>query len=803
MNLQQFLQFLNSDPHFSGCIAGAHSIGAQEARYAEPPALDPRVLEALQARGIRKLYTHQSQAVASALRGENVVVVTPTASGKSLTYMLPIFQRKIANPHSRTLLLYPTKALSQDQQSALNAFNESCSTDFKIFTYDGDTPPAARRKIMEAGDFVISNPDMLHAGILPHHTQWIKLFENLEFVVIDELHTYRGVFGSHLSNLLRRLQRICEFYGAKPQFLASSATISNPREHAENLTGRKFTLIDENGAPRGRRNIVFYNPPVVNQQMGIRASSLKETAGLGAYLLKNKISTIFFCRSRIRVELLYTYLKERCPELGDKIRAYRGGYLPNERRRIERDLREGRVLGVVSTNALELGVDIGLLDVSVTMGYPGSVSSLLQQMGRAGRRSNDSLSILVATSDGTDQYLASHPEYFLEKSPEQATTNPDNLLIVTDHIKCAAFELPFHEKESFGSFRSTDEVLEYLSENRVLNRHGDKYHWMSDVYPANTFSLRAGPRENFAIIDITEPAREEVIGEVDLFSAPVLIHPHAIYIHQGKQYYVEELLWEDRQARVRRINVDYYTDAQEKADIFVLEDEPRPERAGYEMHRGELMLRIKAVMFKKIKLETHENLGWGDIHTPEIEMHTQGAWILVPEAHGLRERVDDSQLGAVLSSAAHALAMVAPLYILCDPRDIRVRAEVRNPSFGKPAVYFYDSFPGGLELCHRMLESLPVIAAAAEELVADCPCESGCPSCIGVADDETDAKRLAGEMLGSLANNGVFPAIAAASDAETLESSDAPPSETPLLASDLQDSPQASRMIAQSPWGER
>ncbi|MBX7059169.1 MAG: DEAD/DEAH box helicase [Leptospirales bacterium] len=755
MNLPQFLDFLNADPHFSPCITGSVTLPAADAEYASaPPELDPRLLRALQGRGIRQLYSHQSEAVSAALSGKNTVVVTPTASGKSLTYMLPIFQRKLEKPHARALLLFPTKALSQDQQSALNLFNDACGTDFRIFTYDGDTPPAARRKILEAGDFVITNPDMLHAGILPHHTQWIKLFENLEFVVLDEVHTYRGVFGSHVANLLRRLQRIAAFYGARPQFLASSATILNPGEHAERLVEQRFHLVNRNGAPRGERNIVFYNPPVVNRQLGIRASSLKEAAALGAFLLKNHISTIFFCRSRMRVELLFTYLCERCPELRQQIRAYRGGYLPNERRRIERELREGKVIGVVSTNALELGVDIGLLEVSVTLGYPGSISSLLQQFGRAGRRGGPSLSVLLATSDGSDQYLISHPDAFLEKNPEQAMINADNLLIAADHIKCAAFELPFSEGDTFGAFPGLKEVLDYLSERRILNKSGEKYHWMSDVYPANTFSMRSGPRENFAIIDVTEKSREEVIGEIDLFAAPVTVHEHAIYIHQGRQYYVEQLLWEDRQARVRRIDVDYYTDAQDKVELTVLEEEERPRRGGFDLRRGELMLRVKAVMFKKIKLETHENLGWGDIHTPEIEMHTQGAWILVPEEHPLHRRLPAAQLGAALNAAASALGVVAPLFTLCDPRDIRVRAEVRMVSFRLPAIYFYDSFPGGLELSYRIIENLPVVAAAARQLVADCVCNDGCPSCTGAPAEEGNLKALATEMLGFLCEDG-------------------------------------------------
>lgn len=752
MNLNQFLDFLKNEDRFLQCISATHTIPSKIAEYdLFPDNLDPVIVRAMHGMGLNRLYTHQKEAITAAFQKKNVVVVTPTASGKSLTYMIPLFQRKLENPHSRSILLFPTKALAQDQMNALNSFNEAAGTNYKIFTYDGDTSPAARRRIVEAGDFILTNPDMLHAGILPHHTIWIKLFENLETIVIDEIHTYRGVFGSHVANLLRRLERIASFYGANPTYLTASATIGNPKEHAESLTGKEFQLIDKNGAPRGEKHIVFYNPPIVNEALGIRASSIKEAADLGAHLITNNISTIIFCRSRLRVELLYTYLTERVPQLKNKIRSYRGGYLPNERRRIEKELREGSVIGVVSTNALELGVDIGMLDVSITLGYPGSISSLWQQMGRAGRRGNTSLSILVATSDGTDQFLTSHPEYFIEKNPEQAMSNPDNLLIVSDHIKCAAFELPFKDHENFGSYNATQEILDHLEHNRVLKKTGEKYHWMEDMYPANTISLRAGPRENFAIIDITEKGKEVVIGEVDLYATPTMIHKDAIYIHQGKQYYVEDLLWDDHQARVRRINVDYYTDAHEKVDIHILEDEGGRIRNWFDLHRGELLLRIKAVMFKKIKLESHENLGWGDIHTPEIEMHTQGAWILLPEDHPGRTGISDRELGATLSGTSHALGIISPLFVLCDPRDIKFRSELRSPSFELPAIYFYDSFPGGMELSFRVMENLPVIAQSAMELVEECGCVNGCPSCIGLPDDEFEVKLRVTKLLEFLA----------------------------------------------------
>ncbi len=763
MNTEQFLDFLNQNKELEQCITHYYKIPAKEARYAEIPAgLDSRLTKALNISGITKLYSHQSEAVTESLNRKNVLLVTPTASGKSLSYMLPVFQRKLENPHSRALFIFPTKALAQDQLNWITQFNENLGTSFKIFTYDGDTSPDARRKIAEAGDFVITNPDMLHAGILPHHTNWIKLFENLEFIVLDELHTYRGVFGSHVANMLRRLLRITGFYRADPEFFASSATIGNPQELAEKLCGRKFTLINKSGAPSGEKHIIVYNPPVVNESLGIRAPAIKETAKLGAYLLGNRISTIFFSRSRMRTELLFRMLTERLPMLKDKIRSYRGGYLPNERRRIEKELREGSVIGVVSTNALELGIDIGMLDVSVTMGYPGSINSLWQQFGRAGRRQKASISILVATSDGTDQYLANNASFLTESSPESAMINADNLLILSDHIKCAAFELPFRTDELFGDYAATPEILEYLTEQRVLHKTRNQYQWISDIYPANTFGLRTGVRENFVIIDITDTSREKVIGEVDLYSAPTLIHKDAVYIHQGVTYYVEDLLWEDRQARVRRIETDYFTDAHEKVDISVLDDQTvkkftayseadnhTPDyMTGYEFHKGEIMLSVKAVMFKKMKLDTHENIGWGDIHTPELEMHTQAAWILFGKSE--EQSAPEQELGAVLAGVAYALSIVSPVFVMCDRSDLRFRSEVKSAAFSQPAVYFYDSFPGGLELSYRILDNISVIAESAAGNIERCSCAHGCPACVGLPDEEFNIKNKSVAILRKL-----------------------------------------------------
>lgn len=736
MNVSQLIEFLQKNESFASNIASIHEIPAREERSVEIPHDLPAPLKTmLQAQGIQRLYIHQAETYHRVRMGHDVVVVTPTASGKSLSYLLPVFHRKLENPHSRTILLFPTKALSRDQQAAIESFSASARMELRTFTYDGDTSVSARNRIRESGDFVITNPDMLHAGILPHHTMWIRLFENLETIIVDEMHTYRGVFGSHFANVMRRLFRIARFYGKNPRIICASATIGNPGELAARLFERSFDVIDENGAPSGRKFFIFYNPPVVNRQLGIRASSIKEAAKLGALFIENNIHSILFCRSRSRVEVLTNYLKEASRNKANRIRAYRGGYLANERRSIEKDLREGKLLAVVSTNALELGIDIGSLDVSITVGFPGTISSLLQQSGRAGRKKNEAISILIATSEATDQYIVRHPEFLLERSPEHGRINADNLLILIEHLKCAVFELPFQKGESFGRFTEVTELLDLLAGERIVTRSRDSYHWSDDSYPANNISLRAGPRENFVIVDITETGRERIIGEIDRFAAPTTIHPHAIYMHQSEPYYVEELLWEDRIARIRRVEVDYYTDAQEKVDVSILESEVAGSCHTFDLYRGELHLKRRAVMFKKIKFDTHENLGWGDIHLPELEMHTQGFWILFRDLENIPGIDSTSRVGATLAGVAHALGVVAPIHAMCDPVDIRFHAEVRNPVFALPCIYALDNFPAGLELAYFVLANLEVISQSAYDHVASCTCSDGCPACIGIPEE--------------------------------------------------------------------
>jgi len=623
--------------------------------------------------------------------------------------------------------------------------------DLKTYTFDGDTPAAARRTIRNAGHIVVTNPDMLHQGILPHHTAWVKLFENLRYVVIDEVHHYRGVFGSHLANVLRRLRRICRFYGSDPVFLCCSATIANPVEHASQLVGETVGLVDDNGAPRGTRHLVFYNPPVVNAELGIRRSVIKEAARISRRFLQTGVQVIVFGRSRLRVELLLTYLRRALSQLRiptHRARGYRGGYLPLERREIERGLRNGEVLAVASTNALELGIDIGQLDVCIMAGYAGTVASTWQQAGRAGRRSGESVAILVASSSPLDQYIIEHPEFFLEASPETATIDADNLAILLSHVKCAAFELPFEEGHGFSPVMS-QEMLEYLRDNGVLHESDGTWHWIADTYPAEDVSLRSAAIENVVIIDTTRGRR--VIGETDLFSAQLLLHDDAIYLHEGVQHHVDQLDWERKEAYVKRVQVDYYTDAQMKSEIHALDTTERePVSAGHKAH-GEIGLITKATMFKKIKLGTHENLGVGKIHLPELEHHTTSYWFELDPALEPRLASEGLSLGDGLKGLAHLLGQVAPVYIMADPADIRAIPMVKSPFTHTPTLFLYDSYPGGVGFARKLFEMHHLLLPACAQRLHRCACTNGCPSCVGSAMETGDLARQSTARLIALA----------------------------------------------------
>ncbi|MDQ7843433.1 MAG: DEAD/DEAH box helicase [Armatimonadota bacterium] len=730
MTLRQILDRLFHDPHRSSRIAAWREIPARPPRYVPfPEGLDPALVSALRRRGIEQLYAHQGEAYDAVRGGAHIAVVTPTASGKTLCYNLPVLERILREPETRALYLFPTKALSADQVDELQGLVGLLGREIKTFTYDGDTPASARRAIRAAGHIVVTNPDMLHTAILPHHTKWLRLFENLRYVVIDELHQYRGVFGSHVANVLRRLRRICAFYGSRPQFIGTSATIGNPREHAERLIGAPVTLIDRTGAPGGEKVIAFINPPLVNRELGIRRDTLMEVRDLAADLIHGGIPTIVFGRSRLAAELLTTYLKDLARDHGrdpDAIQGYRAGYLPGERRAIERGLREGTVQVVAATNALELGIDIGQLGAAILAGYPGTIASTWQQMGRAGRGRDLSAAFLVATSDPLDQYIVRHPEYFFEHSPEQALINPDNPLVLTSHLKCAAFELPLGVDEPYGAEPPVG-ILQALAAQKIVHCDGRRWHYIAERFPAEEVSLRSASTENVVIIDETAP-KPEVVGEVDLASAPALVHEDAIYLHLGRQYHVERLDWEQRRAHVKQVDVDYYTDAEIAVGIHVLREDGAVRDLLPRAH-GDVAVTFRPTIFKKLKLFTQENIGWGRIALPETTMHTTAAWWVLPPA--LAGGWANPRLQGALAALSHALLNIAPLYLMADPNDLGRVYEIRSPHTGHPTIYLYERVPGGVGLAERMFRLHDELVRAAIELVDGCACDRGCPSCVG------------------------------------------------------------------------
>ena len=742
MTLAQLLDRLAEDQAFTKNVRAWVTQPVQHAHFCDvPETFSASLKRVLSSRGIRQLYHHQRRAIDAVLAGDSVTISTPTASGKSLCYTLPILERTLREPESRALLIFPTKALAQDQRAEFQSWVDALEAPIGTYTYDGDTSAVVRRTIRSAGHVVLTNPDMLHTGILPHHTKWVKLFENLKYVVIDELHTYKGVFGSHVANVLRRLKRIARFYGSDPIFITCSATIRNPDELARRLTGTECQLIRESGAPRAEKHIVFYNPPVVNTQLGMRQSALIAARTLVRTLVTNRIQTIVFARSRLRVEVLLAYLREDAPRA--RIRGYRGGYLPRERRAIEKGLRRGEIDAVVATNALELGIDIGSLESSVLVGYPGSIASTWQQMGRSGRTDEPSLSILIASSSPLDQHIINHPDYFFDQSPEAALINPDNLIILVSHLKCAAFELPFTKGDRYGG-QSIDEILQYLEEHRILHRSNDTWHWMAASFPANEISLRSAAPENVVIVDISHP-QHQVIGEVDQFSAPLMVHEGAIYLHESRQYQVEELDFDDGKAYVREVDVNYYTDASLSVDVRVLDEFSKKEFPAGQHHLGEVQLTAQPTLYKKIRYFTHENIGWGRIHLPPREMHTSATWTAFAESFG--ESMGPGAMESALVGLSHLMREVAPLYLSCDRNDLYVVPQVRSPFTERPTLYLCDAYPGGIGLAERCHQILDDVFASCQALLEDCECDRGCPSCVGAAGEVGGATKSATHQL--------------------------------------------------------
>src|SRR5215469_5185815 len=765
-------------------LTAIRQIPAREAKlHPMPTWVTSALAEAYQNKGIRDLYSHQASTAHLVRDGKNVVVVTPTASGKTLCYNLPVLNAVLENADTRALYLFPTKALAQDQLAELQDLAKRLGDSFGVFTYDGDTPNDARKAIRERGHIVLTNPDMLHTGILPHHTKWMRLFENLRYIVLDELHTYRGVFGSHLANVLRRLRRIAKFYGSDPQFICCSATIANPGELASQLIEKEVEAVEENGAPAGEKLFVFYNPPMVNRNLGIRRSYINEATRVAKEILARKLQTIVFANSRLHTEVLLTYLQHaNAPKPGqpEPIRGYRGGYLQGERREIERGLRDGGILGVVATNALELGIDVGSLDACVMAGYPGSIASTWQRAGRAGRRTGSSCAVFVASSAPLDQFIVQHPDYFFGSSPEHAHILPDNLEILVNHLKCAAFELPISPDERFGNVDLPD-LCEQLGEAGFLHQSGGDWHWIDEAYPADTISLRSVTSDNFVIIDTTgeDRGKPEVIGEVDFSSALTTVHPEAIYLHQGQQYHVEDLDFDQRKAYVKPVNVDYFTDAIRYTQVRVLEiaEEESIADPAARAH-GDVLVRSQVVGFKKIKFFTNENVGSGRLELPENEMHTTSFWLTLGHSLVAELPFSLSERQSGIFGLLYALGSMASLLMMCDRRDLGTAVGERPSSaaseinwedfalpantsdtkeFFEPNLYIYDAYPGGIGFSEPLCRACDTLLGRTLELISACPCENGCPSCVGpTADGSERTKEVALEILGRLCGDTQF-----------------------------------------------
>jgi DEAD/DEAH box helicase domain-containing protein len=755
------------------CLAADRALAPSVGRLSPlPRSLDEGLARALAERGVTELYAHQAEAFELATSGKHFVVATPTASGKSLCFHLPILHTLAHDRDARALYLFPTKALARDQEASLGELIAAAGIGVSRVVYDGDTPGDARRRARDLGAIIMTNPDMLSAGILPHHPRWARLFQGLKFVVLDEVHTYRGVFGSHMANVISRLVRIARFHGQNPTFLCATATIGNPRQHAARLLGvapDEVALLDRSGAPSSSRRVFIFNPPVVNAELGIRASYLKSAVMLASDLIEKKVPTIVFGASRNAVEIMLRYLRDRLAGVVDAsaVMAYRGGYLPETRRQIERDLRDGRVLGVVATSALELGIDIGALDAVVCAGYPGSIAALWQRFGRAGRRSGGSIAVLVTSSAPVDQYFARDPEALLGAAAEEARIDPGNVEIVLQHLKCAAFELPFvsgldagSNAEHYGSLSGDDTrgALQFLGRHGVVHEAGGRFHWSADAYPANHVSLRSVGWDNFVIVD---RAMGRVIAELDWRSTHTMLHEQAIYQHEAEPYQVEALDFENHKAYVRKVDVDYFTTAMVNRVVSVIDESASRDDGPCTLSWGEVSIVEKVVGYKKIKFHTHENAGYGDVRLPDMQMHTTSFWITVPRA--LFADIGRASAIDALSGVGRALETVATIGLMCEPRDIgqaigdksapppvsgvaSKRAPVSVAEFD-PTLFLFDHVPGGVGLAERIYEIADKLLGQTRLMIAACPCESGCPACVGPTDTTAPRKTTSLLML--------------------------------------------------------
>ncbi len=735
-DFSEFLEEITSSRGYTGQIVHVEEIPAREAVYGELARPLPGPLqEALSSLDIGQLYSHQAEAIESIRAGRHTAIVTGTASGKTLCYNLPVLERLLAKPEAKALYLFPTKALAQDQVRGLRRLadsHEALADLVRCGTYDGDTPAATRRKLRREANVIMSNPDMLHQGILPYHSRWGSFFADLDFVVVDEIHSYRGIFGSNVANVLRRLNRICGHYGSSPTYVCCSATIANPAELAQRLIGMPVTLVDRDGSPRGPKRFVLWNPPFIDTGKMERRSSNEEGHRLLVSLLRKKVQSIAFARTRIVAELLYKYtseaLEKLSPSLAEAVRPYRAGYLPEERREIERQLFSGELLGVTSTNALELGIDVGSLDASLIVGYPGTIASTWQQAGRAGRGTDEALVVLIAYNDPLDQYLMLRPEHLFGRSPEHAVIDPGNPYLLAGHIRCAAFELPLREEDAECFGEQVVPILEILDDLGQVNRIDEAWYWSSTDYPAAQVALRTQSDDTYTIMDTSDENR--VIGVVDSISAPETVYPGGVYLHEGDTHLVRDLDLEARAAYVERREVDYYTQAVLDSSIRSGERQAEKEYGGGRLCYGEATVTWRTTAFKKIKFYTQENIGYSRLDLPSQHLETVSCWFAPPqEALSLVSRHGLKPIEGLVGVRNVAVNML-PLLAMCDRLD--VGGIVDSANFGTPTLFLYDRYPGGLGFSERGYKLFQSLMEECLSTIEKCACDEGCPSCVGL-----------------------------------------------------------------------
>ena len=710
MDVTKFLKTIEGAGFYKSQIEHQNTIPVRRARYKELGRPLPEKLAAvLKKTGIKKLYTHQAYAIDSLRKGDDVVVVTSTASGKTLCYNVPVLERLLEEPESRALYLYPTKALAQDQLRVLNRYQSEGGLTFEAGTYDGDTPTSLRRKLRDEAKIVLTNPDMLHSGILPNHAKWGSFFSRLRFVVVDEIHSYRGIFGSHVANVMLRLQRICDHYGSKPVFAASSATIANPGEHASGLIGREIKVVDEDGSPRGPKQFLFWNPPLLDDGLMERRSPNVEAAELVTNLVLDDVQTITFVRARVVSEVITRYARDKLGEhrasMKDQVHPYRGGYLPEERREIEKRLFGGDLKAVIST----------------------SIASTWQQAGRAGRGKEEALVVFIPYNTPLDQYLAKHPDYFFGRSPENAIIDPTNPHILVGQMRSAAFELPLTVKEVEEMGEYAPAIAELLEEERQLNFVKGRWYWRGEGYPSADVNLRNISPNSYTIIDESEG--NVVIGTIDEASAFQQVHPQAIYLHEAETYFVRDLDTEKKIAFVEKTNVDYYTQSITECQVKVDHEEKRSKWRVSDIAFGDVSVTDLTFMFRKIKFGSRDSIGYGMCDLPPQILETSGLWIAPPEGVLQQVRKHGRVPGEGLLGLSNVLREVVPLFVMCDPLDIGTTVNSRSTE--GPALFLYDKYPGGLGFSLKAYDIVEEIMEASLEMIETCTCAHGCPSCVG------------------------------------------------------------------------